>query len=112
MLELTLMLSHTEGALLRLLGLIERRGFALGQIHTEPRPDGLAVRLLLPQGSRSADVLLRQVQRLYEVRKAQLDTVASHVPGVYRNPEFPLLRAIDLPVAAPTRSVPAGGIPA
>ena len=77
MLELTLTLTPAEGALIRLLGLIERRGFPLGAIHTTPSDSGLNVRLRLPADGRSGDVLLRHVQRLYDVRDARMDLISA-----------------------------------
>ena len=64
MLELSLTLAPAEGALVRVLGLIERRGFRLGAVRSEPSPRGLDVFLQLP-ADRPGDVLLRQVQRLH-----------------------------------------------
>ena len=70
MLELTLTLAPVEGALLRLLGLVERRGFPLGAIQSRTTPDGLDVRLTPAAVDRPGDVLLRQVLRLHDVRQA------------------------------------------
>ena len=73
MLELSLTLAPAEGALVRVLGLIERRGFRLGAMRSQPSPRGLDVFLQLPSDGRPGDVLLRQVQRLHDVREATLD---------------------------------------
>ena len=73
MLELTLLLADVEGALLRVLGLIERRGFALGALQARPTPHGMQLVMALPGDGRPADVLLRQVRRLHDVLEASLD---------------------------------------
>lgn len=80
MLELSLTLAPAEGALVRVLGLIERRGFRLGAVRSEPSPRGLDVFLQLP-ADRPGDVLLRQVQRLHDVRAASLDIARSAYPA-------------------------------
>lgn len=73
MLELSLLLATTEGALVRTLGLIERRGFALSAVSTRTTTQGQRVSIALPVDGRPADVLLRQVRRLADVREASLD---------------------------------------
>lgn len=94
MLELSLLLATTEGALVRTLGLIERRGFALSAITTHTSAQGQHVNISLPANGRPADVLLRQVRRLADVRAASLD-----VP----RPAF------VLPAERTTASTPASG---
>ena len=84
MLELSLTLAPAEGALVRVLGLIERRGFRLGAVRSEPSPRGLDVFLQLP-ADRPGDVLLRQVQRLHDVRAASLDIARSAYPAARPN---------------------------
>jgi len=73
MLELKLLLANAEGALLRVLGTIERRGFTLGAMSTRATPHGLQLTLSLPGDGRPADVLLRQIRRLHDVLEAALD---------------------------------------
>ena len=73
MLELTLLLSHAEGALVRTLGLIERRGFRLGAMATRATPHGLQLTVAIAGDARPADVLLRQIRRLHDVLEAALD---------------------------------------
>jgi len=65
-------IDRAEGALLRLLGTIERRGFALAGLQADAiDSDCLSVRLLL-DGERDPQVLCRQLQRLIDVREARL----------------------------------------
>jgi len=67
--RLTLLLRPAEGALLRLLGTVQRRGFELAGIRTEAQPEaGLwRVELDLAQGSRDVGNLRRQIEKLYDV---------------------------------------------
>lgn len=114
MLELTLTLAPVEGALLRLLGLVERRGFPLGAIQSRPTPAGLDVRLTLAADDRPGDVLLRQVQRLHDVRQARMDFIQPQAVAHLRRAAAPVFTRVD---AAGTRdsqtlTFPAGGQPA
>lgn len=114
MLELTLTLAPVEGALLRLLGLVERRGFPLGAIQSRTTPDGLDVRLTLAAVDRPGDVLLRQVLRLHDVRQARMHFIQPQpVAHLYRSasPVFPRVEATG-PRDFPTPTFPAGGHPA
>ena len=73
MLELNLLLANAEGALVRVLGLIERRGFRLGSMQTRATPHGMQLTMALAGDTRPADVLLRQIRRLHDVLEAALD---------------------------------------
>lgn len=75
MLELNLVITNAEGALVRLLGTIERRGFRIDAVHSEPHPQGTRLRVALGTTARPADVLVRQLQRLVDVREVGLDIV-------------------------------------
>ncbi|MDH3645760.1 MAG: ACT domain-containing protein [Gammaproteobacteria bacterium] len=67
----TLRLSvHTaEGAIIRILGLVERRGFALARVDTtSPEDNGhLDMELDVVSAERSIDVLMRQLDKLFDV---------------------------------------------
>lgn len=67
-------LTHAEGAIVRTLGLIERRGFVVRAVETAAEPHGGALVLRVEVGSRGRpfDVLLRQIARLFDVRHAYL----------------------------------------
>ncbi len=69
---LNLLLADREGALVRILGLVERRGFRFSAISTHPTPQGVKLSLAL-DSDRPADVLLRQVARCQDVLEAALD---------------------------------------
>ncbi|MFS2319044.1 ACT domain-containing protein [Maricaulis sp. D1M11] len=71
-LDLTVDLFDTEGALLRLVGLVERRGFVINAMHKAQPTEGISrIQLQLdPRDSgRRADVLTRQIERLFDVSK-------------------------------------------
>jgi acetolactate synthase II small subunit len=65
-------LDHSEGALMRVLGTVERRGFGLVALNADkPDADSYALRLRI-DGARDPDVLCRQLERLVEVRTVRL----------------------------------------
>lgn len=69
---LTLALDRAEGALLRLLGTVERRGWNVVAV-TAAEADGAHYRVdLTLDGQRDPEVLCRQLQRLIEVREVRL----------------------------------------
>lgn len=76
--ELRMLLKAAEGALLRVLGTIERRGFALSRISTQPRGAHTEMRVEVDPAGRSIEVLVRQLKRLYDVVEARFD-VATQV---------------------------------
>ncbi len=67
-------LTHAEGAIVRTLGLIERRGFVVNAVATLQQPHGGPPVLHVEVGSRGRpfDVLVRQILRLLDVRHAYL----------------------------------------
>ena len=93
MLELTLLLANAEGALVRTLGLIERRGFRLGAMATRATPHGLQLTVAIADDARPADVLLRQIRRLHDVLEAALDVArpAFTLPASAIAPPIPAL---------------------
>jgi len=69
-----LRLARVEGAVVRTLGLIERRGFSVTAItmRGDAAPESLVLRLEVTSEGRPFDVLLRQILRLIDVRAALL----------------------------------------
>ena len=67
-------LARAEGAIVRTLGLIERRGFVVQSIATrsDPHGDALVLQLEVSSRGRPFDVLVRQILRLFDVRRALL----------------------------------------
>jgi acetolactate synthase II small subunit len=107
MCELNLLVASTEGALLRVLGTIERRGFTFAALSTQATAQGMRLSLTLSSDGRAAEVLLRQLRRLVDVREAALE-----LP----RPSFELPRAAQpapppMPVAVARRSLSYFGIP-
>ena len=67
--NIRIQLAEREGALVRLLSNIERRGFIIESLDKTAAQDGvtdIAARIT-PRGERSLDVLTRQLSRLFDV---------------------------------------------
>lgn len=65
--QLRIQLKTAEGAVLRALGLVERRGFRLEAVHAaEAQGDGQTLTITV-SGDRPADLLRRQLERLHDV---------------------------------------------
>jgi len=62
-------LNRSEGALLRLLGTVQRRGFDIAAVRTMAHEDAALwrIELELAPSARDLAVLLRQLARLYDV---------------------------------------------
>jgi acetolactate synthase II small subunit len=73
MCELSLLIASNEGALIRVLGTIERRGFTLGALSSKTTAQGLQLTISVSAEGRSVEVLLRQLQRLVDVREAAFE---------------------------------------
>jgi acetolactate synthase II small subunit len=71
--EFNLLLTDAEGALVRVLGTIERRGFKLASISTRPSPRGIHLTLATKGMGRAPEILLRQIQRLHDVIEASFE---------------------------------------
>ncbi len=79
---LKLSLQRVEGAVIRTLGLIERRGFSVNAINTasdETSPH-LELTVQISSPGRSAETLARHVEKLFDVRN--VDLVAAGSPAV------------------------------
>lgn len=73
-------LDHAEGALLRVLGTVERRGFALVQLSVD-KPDAATCAMRIEvAGERDPQVLGRQLERLLDVRVVRLQPVPPEEP--------------------------------
>jgi acetolactate synthase II small subunit len=107
MCELNLLVASNEGALVRVLGTIERRGFSFAALSTQSTAQGMRLSMTLASDGRSADVLLRQLRRLVDVREAALDMPrpAFELPQASRPAPTPM------PVAIARRSLSYFGIP-
>ena len=77
-------LSDSEGALIRMLGLIQRRGFTVGKLEMRTRGSRLRVRLELAACERCPEILARQIRRLHDVEAVErLKDRASPRPRPY-----------------------------
>ena len=67
-----------EGALIRLLGLIERRGFSVTAMnaHSDDARQEVEITVQLRSSGRSVDTLARQIEKLYDVRSVACLTSA------------------------------------
>ncbi|HKK02660.1 MAG TPA: ACT domain-containing protein [Gammaproteobacteria bacterium] len=63
-------IQKVEGAIIRLLGLIERRGFCVTAMnaHSDDAAQQVQITVDLHCGSRSVETLTRQIEKLYDVR--------------------------------------------
>jgi acetolactate synthase-1/3 small subunit len=77
-------LDRAEGSLLRIIGLIERRGFNIDGMVMEGAGDSrtMAIHVSPRDASRHVDVLHRQIDRLYGVRRFDASSVEEAVPCV------------------------------
>ena len=82
---LTIQLSGSEGAVIRTLGLIERRGFSLGKCSVgEADSSGRRMEVQV-SSTRPGDLLKRQLERLHDVFHVELKpatTTKPRTPGI------------------------------
>lgn len=63
-------LRRAEGALVRLLGLVGRRGFEAERVTARPSEDGARLDVTLQiRGTRPVEILARQLARLHDVEE-------------------------------------------
>ncbi len=71
-------MAANEGALIRVLGTVERRGYSLNSLHVEKTDNRMQVSIQI-ESERDANILCRQLDRLFDVQsvnlEAQLDAV-------------------------------------
>lgn len=83
--SLNIELSANEGAVVRTLGLIERRGFSLGRCSISEVEEGGRNMRVTVSSTRPGDLLKRQLERLHDVRSVELKPTAiikKKTPGV------------------------------
>ncbi len=82
---LHIQLSNCEGAIIRALGLMERRGYTLKTCSVgEPEGVGREMEVTVTS-SRSGDLLKRQLERLHDVFYVELkpaEPIKPHSPGI------------------------------
>ena len=82
---LTIQLSGSEGAVIRTLGLIERRGFSLDRCSVGGIENNSRVMEVSVSSTRPGDLLKRQLERLHDVLHVELKPVAvikARTPGL------------------------------
>ena len=79
--RLELQISAAEGALVRVLGMIERRGFTAHAIHAERNGDGSWQLQMLVDGQRPGHTLALQLGKIYDCL-AVVVTPQAEVAGV------------------------------
>ena len=72
-----------EGAVVRMLGLVERRGYSLRSVAMEERADGASMTIHVEprDSSRRVDVVARQLDRLVEVNSVSVVTSSQGSPS-------------------------------
>jgi acetolactate synthase-1/3 small subunit/acetolactate synthase II small subunit len=72
--RLIISFTPAEGAVLRVLGLVERRGYSLRGLAMEEQPNGASMVIDLEprDSSRRVDVIARQLERLVEVNSVSI----------------------------------------
>ena len=64
--RLDLQISAAEGAIIRVLGMIERRGFTASSIHADRGADGLWQVQVIVDGERPGPTLAHQLEKIYD----------------------------------------------
>jgi acetolactate synthase II small subunit len=78
--KLTIQLSGSEGAVIRALGLIERRGFSIGKCSVAEVDSSGRVMKVSVSSTRPGELLKRQLERLHDVYHVELKPVAAVKP--------------------------------
>jgi acetolactate synthase regulatory subunit len=86
--SLNITLSSAEGAVIRTLGLIERRGFGLDSCSVGEILDNRRAMEVSVTSTRSADLLKRQLERLHDVYTVEVK------PAVLAEPGTPGIRSV------------------
>ena len=75
--RLDLVLKPAEGALLRVIGMVERRGFSPRAVHaqTDPADGGRWHVQMLVSGQRPPETLRLQLQKIYDCEAVQVQAV-------------------------------------
>lgn len=91
--QLRIELNTAEGAVLRALGLIERRGFLLQTCNLHAELDGKRVLEILVESARPPELLKRQLERLHDVQSVTINVrleQAVNAPGSQSKTHTPI----------------------
>jgi acetolactate synthase II small subunit len=87
--SLNITLSGAEGAVIRTLGLIERRGFSLESCSVGEIQDNRRAMEVSVTSTRPGDLLKRQLERLHDVYTVEVK------PAVVSEPRIPRIRPVN-----------------
>ena len=90
--RLEITMAANEGALIRLLGTVERRGYSLDSLHVERTTDHMLVNMRI-ESDRDATILCRQLDRLVDVQSVNLEAQLEAVLDAAQNEETPRFQA-------------------
>lgn len=75
--RLDLQLSAAEGAVIRVLGMIERRGFTASSIHADRASDGTWQLSMTIAGPRPGQTLAHQLEKIHDCLQVSVQPVAA-----------------------------------
>ena len=81
-------MAASEGALIRVLGTVERRGYSLNTLHVEKTANENMQISMEVESDRDANVLCRQLGRLYDVQNVNLQSELGNVDLYVDAPRF------------------------
>ena len=90
--RLEITMAANEGALIRVLGTVERRGYSLNSLHVEKTDDQMQVSMQI-ESDRDANVLCRQLDRLFDVQSVNLEAQLEAVIDTAQYEETPRFQA-------------------
>lgn len=90
--RLEITMAANEGALIRLLGTVERRGYSLDSLHVERTADHMLVNMRI-ESDRDANILCRQLDRLVDVQSVNLEAKLETVLDAAEFNETPRFQA-------------------
>ncbi len=82
--HLNLEVSRTDGVLNRVLGMAERRGWTPESFNAEPTGEGTFNLALTVRGERPIELLIRQLDKLFDVLFIELDIITEEREALTR----------------------------
>ncbi|MGH8049849.1 MAG: ACT domain-containing protein [Arenimonas sp.] len=86
--RLEITMAASEGALIRVLGTVERRGYSLNTLHVEKTANENMQISMEVESDRDANVLCRQLGRLYDVQNVNLESEPGNADQYVDVPRF------------------------
>ncbi|WDS37725.1 ACT domain-containing protein [Pseudoxanthomonas sp.] len=75
--RLDLIVKPAEGALVRVIGMVERRGFVLRDVHATPHADGRWRLQMQVDSTRPAETLRHQLEKVYDCESVTVGVAAA-----------------------------------